>query len=701
MLPHLDGHTLLGELRNVPGQRRVFRSRLGGNDSVTRLLLSATVERGLAPVIEGLVLHGRGSVAGFDSDLVSTLEGYRAAARLNHPDPRWPTALAAGVTLEGYVYVTTRWLAGKPLHEVIAGGKDALAAGERLRIAAEVTAVLAALHAKNIAFGDLKPANLVLGPGGNVAVIDLDTLREVPDPLKYVPTTDLSRAWAAPEQAKAQRTYLSSDLWAWASLTEQLCDAESLEAWETALAACRAADPLERPRADSLYAHLHDVRRVLVDLRGRPITPEDARARALPVERPGTTAATDRSPGGPLPTERSPGSGPAPTERTPTSGPAPNGPAGTTGSRVHGAEGAPAPSATPPPERTGTASVARKGPGCGTLLAGAAALLVVACAGPLYVWDRKTVAEADGLADEAMATLRAHKTEPARNRKSQRATIVEAAEAAWDVRHTPRAAAVRALAHTWASGWQDIDARWNEERYDEDAEAVEAASGSKLPAAHLAEATLATAGCRLREGDARAGGDCARAQRALDAFDASVEGAKDLDWLRVEATWTRVLLLQALAAAESGPAAAADYRTAAVKACTASDPWRAAARVNGPELLEDCLRVAAEADDLAHFLQWGAELASAKGGAAANATLVKSWPGCEKERPLTKGTPRTPTAAWCNALGAAARGCNATAESYLDTMGSAVTLDAAALQTRVSGGTDVGCVSAGQKRGRL
>lgn len=354
-------------------------------------------------------------------------------------------------------------------------------------------------------------------------------------------------------------------------------------------------------------------------------------------------------------------------------------------------------------ERTASvpAAVARKGPGCGTLLAGVAALLVVACAGPIYVWDRGRVAEADRLADDAMATLQAHKTQREHNRKSQRAVIVEAAEAAWDVRHTPRAAAVRALAHAWASGWQDMDARWNQERYDEDAEAVQAAAASKLPAAHLAEATLATAACRLREGDARAGAECARAQRALDAFDARVAGTTDLGWMRVEATWTRVLLLQKLAASESRPAAAQDHRTAAMAACTVSAPWRAEAPVNGPELLEDCLRVAAEAGDLGNYLRWGRELVAANGGGNATSTLVKAWPGCEKERPAGNRGPRTPNGAWCNALAAAARGCDATATAYLGVMGPALSLEGADLLARVRAGTDDLCVSASQKRGKL
>ena len=208
----IAGHRLERKLRDVP-EREVWEGYFGETRCVIRILRGRTMPPGVARTLATVVLEGRGSFAALGEEIAMTLEGYGVAARLMADagtPPRWPLALSAGLTASGQPYVTTQWIEGTPLHE-LASPLSAAQAAEALGV---LVSTLAALHARRVAFGDLKLANLVLREDGGLALIDLDTVREVPAADDGAPTRDRTVNWAAPEQLIGGQTWLASDVWA-------------------------------------------------------------------------------------------------------------------------------------------------------------------------------------------------------------------------------------------------------------------------------------------------------------------------------------------------------------------------------------------------------------------------------------------------------------------------------------------------------
>lgn len=618
----LYGHEVEGVLREVPGARRVLRTRVHGAQCVTRVLLGARVGPELGPLIERVALQGRGSLAGVPEDLLLTLEGYKVAARLPQPDARWPQALAAGVTPDGLVFVTTRWIEGAPLDPA------ALPADRARDVAVAVAGILCELHAHHVVHGDLKPENLVLGPDGDVAIIDLDTLREVGGASLFAITRDITRSWAAPEQAGQQRTYLASDLWCWARLVERLFPGGAPAEWALALSACRHPDPLRRPHTARLLAHLHDVSEPLLDWQDRPVEPAPD-APSIPTA---PSVATERVPDA-ASTERVPdATGPTPSPRA----------------------------AAPPAPR-------KRRFGCLHVFGGMVLTPIVLCAGVATWWDRANAAEADRLAAETMVAIKAHKTSRELNSEAQRDKLREQAETAWQTHHTRRSGAVRALAVVWAQGWQDSRRAWNAERWAEGLAAVQDAEGRREEAeVLLAEGTLYAASCRLRREEASAAADCDHALSALEDVYALLPAGDDHHWLRVEAAWTEVLVRGEIARRQLGerlPEGATTVEAARAR-CQEAETWLPWAPVNGPELMQDCLRIQALAGDWPGYLHVADLLLDAdrQDGELGKSTLwhlyAAAGDGCDAvSLDRRRGEWHVKGPLWCLAAGNGARGC--------------------------------------------
>jgi hypothetical protein len=264
-IPH---HTPVSRLALKSGQREVWQTLYRGRPCATRILTSDRMNPVFAGLIKSVVVVGKGSAVAFSENVQLTLEGYRVAttlaAALPGPAP-WPRVVDAGLTDEGYVYVTTEWMDGETLHRL------PIDASLRFAVAQSLGSVLATLHHANVAYGDLKTENLVIDAFGNVSLIDLDTLREVPGPLLAVPLRDLTPEWAAPEQRNEQRTYLASDIWAFGILIRRLFAEDVPEPWQTLVAACRHPLPLERPNTTSLLRRLHNPDEPLLDWHDKPV----------------------------------------------------------------------------------------------------------------------------------------------------------------------------------------------------------------------------------------------------------------------------------------------------------------------------------------------------------------------------------------------------------------------------------------------
>ncbi len=636
-------------IREVPGQRRVSRALVGGQPCVTRVLLHTRLSPGLGPLVEKIVLHGHGSMLGIiPEELQLTLEGYRVAARLPRdvgPPLPWTRAVAAGVDPEGHAWISTGWIEGTPLHHVPAPDPE----DARVR-ALDALRILLLLHGRLVTYGDFKSENLVLRPDGTIALIDLDTLREVAEPTGWAPTRDLTRSWAAPEQEHAQRTYLASDLWSWARLVEHLFPGGAPDPWRGALDACRFPDPLRRPRTDALLAHL-ELGGALVDWNGRPVESGGAAAHGASTYEGGGT------------TERVPDNTPAWTMERVPDGATERVPDTTTGPRTPATLRPATPvkvveETAPRPRRTSY--------GCLWWFLGAVAAPFALCAGLGIAWDRAQVAEANAAADDALAALKANKTRPELNRdKTQRDVLRGMAEDAYEVRGTPRSAAVRALATVWSQGWQDSGQTWSEARFAEGMRAVEAAP-AREPEALLARATLEGAACRLDRDSVTAAVSCAHALDTLADVMKRLPADAEHHWMRVEAAWTEILVRSELVAqaTAAGNPEAATHLDAARDLCTHAETWLPYAPVNGPELFQDCLRLAGAADDVERYLRWGDLLLDADraDGVVSQSTLRHLYGGgglgCEAtsvEKRRGDWTVRGP--AWCVALGHAARGC--------------------------------------------
>lgn len=640
----IPNHTPVVRLGGTPGQREVWRTEYLGRACVTRIIARDRLHVNLAASIRRIVLQGHGSAVNLPENVQLTIEGYRVAARLppmydpEGPgaagvggEPRWPRVLDAGLTAEGFVYVTTEWIDGAPLAKI-----QPVPIHLRVPIARGVGRILAVLHGANVAYGDLKAENLVIGPNGEVSLIDLDTMREVPAPHLAIQTRDLTVSWAAPEQTQEQQTYLASDLWAYGRLVRELFDEEVPEAWREMVAACSHRHPLDRPRTVSLVARLHDPEAPLTNWHEEPLRPFTPGPNLLP----GAEGITQRV--------EDTGSDHARTERvsetttTPTAG------------RI-------APAAERVLERLpATAEPSYALRSCLIIPLVGGLLGLGTCVGLMTWWDRSQIALADVAADEALSALKAYKTRPEINKDtSQRSAIRVQADAAFETRETPHATAVRALALVWEQGWQDASRKWDAQRYDG---AIAALSGAAdEPAAWMARATVEGGACRLNQTDARSAGHCDRALDAIESLRKSLPDADEWHWLRVEASWTEVLVRGELAeqavAAKTGEAT--QRLSAVLTACKAATPYLSFGPVNAIELEQDCLDYSGLAGDWASYFEYADYLFDHDLAKDVVPKVYKAaGPGCEDTSVTTRrGDWVIKGAPWCTAVGNAARGC--------------------------------------------
>ena len=662
-------------LRDIPGQRRVFRHEHEGRACVTRVILEDRVPAQRAELIRSLVLDGGASLVGVSEKVAPTIEGYRVAAlHLERDDPEWTNAVDAGVNTDGHCFITTRWMEGIPLSD---DAVMALPETERRALVLHVLAVLSRLHARLVAYGDLKPQNLVRTGEGRVCLIDLDTLRRVPAPTTGAIAIDLTPHWAAPEQKHRTEIWLASDLWAWEKLVGHLLPEGAPDAWAGGLAACRRRDPARRPSTASLLAHCTGGGELVAcdgtTIHGR--SPDgDADEDADPIVPAGQTERvetrrTDAHRGQPRGTE---------TERVDDARRAPAG--GRSGPRSGGSMA----------ETTGSAvsavarNVLKDRPGCLGWLSGmtSGALIAVAAAGIVGVgawswWSMRVREDAERRAETTLDALKVHKTDPAHNGKGERERLASDATAAWEEARTPRTCAIYALASVWQQGWHFTGA-WDPARFASGESIVNDVHCRDEAEALLARGTLFAGACIRRfGGDTPSPEHCATAITALTAFQARLPDGDAHNWLRVEGAWQEVRARRALAGRylQTGNAEATSMLADAMARCTtANADWLSYAPVNGPEMMEDCLGIAGLAEDPTHYLLF-ADAFTASGLPTERKERAKKVSHLYNEAGLhcgdvalkwkSNGWSATGPA-WCMALGHAARHCGGAATSVIN-----------------------------------
>jgi hypothetical protein len=575
------------KVKEGAGARVVLRTRFRGRDAVTRVVgTCAAIPRQYGPIVRALSVQGRGATAGLPEDAILVLEGYRSAARL-HTVPGIPEVLDAGVLAvgaldpriallpagAGWLYVTTRWMDGQALDAVW----SRLTGAERDAALRSILERLCDVHAAGVVYADLKPGNVILGPDGEVSLIDLDTIREVGDERAPAATVDLTRHYAAPEQQRDRVSFLPSDLYAFGVMAARLvgggvpCDAavprDIPAPWDRVVAACLRAEPFQRPRARDVLAALREP--------GAPLPAWD-----------GSPAAEDA-------TERVPDAAGGATERVPE----PPEDRDTDSSEPDGE-----PTAAPSPWR-------RRRRWAGIVLAIGT---ILGCTGLVgrVAWDMHERTGAQTAASLALADLRAYKTDPVKNLDGRMLEgIVTRAQAARRRADTPYTRGVYALAWIWSTEWHHKSGgrSFNQAKQSE-GDAITAIGTHPTSEALFARGMYEGAICVHRTtADAERQRACDDALRRLDGALGLLRPDPDDDWIRVEVLWAAEMVQRKIATRmwEAGDRAGARAEGSRIlQRCAVAEPLLGAAPVNGVELAEDCVRVASLAGDVVAYLHW-------------------------------------------------------------------------------------------------
>lgn len=131
----------------------------------------------------------------------------RATSSINHPHI---LVVHDFGELDGRPFIVTELVEGETIRERLLRGPIAL--DEAVRVSEQVTAALAATHARGIVHRDIKPENVMLRPDGYVKVLDFGLVKLMPaaDAVAETTRTELGRVlgtthYLSPEQARGIR----------------------------------------------------------------------------------------------------------------------------------------------------------------------------------------------------------------------------------------------------------------------------------------------------------------------------------------------------------------------------------------------------------------------------------------------------------------------------------------------------------------
>src|SRR5215831_14526762 len=135
----------------------------------------------------------------------------RAIAALNHPH-------ICQIHDVGPDYLVLEYIEGKPL-------KGPAAAGEAVRLAAQIAEALDAAHRKGVLHRDLKPANILVTPEGFAKLLDFGLAKHVTDPEETATiegTVLGTAAYMAPEQAAGKPLDARADVFSFGAVLYEL-----------------------------------------------------------------------------------------------------------------------------------------------------------------------------------------------------------------------------------------------------------------------------------------------------------------------------------------------------------------------------------------------------------------------------------------------------------------------------------------------
>ncbi len=208
--------------------------------------------------------------------------------RLDHPAlPR----IVDIIEEENEIYVVMDYIEGKSLDRVLAE-RGSLPEKTVLSWAAQICDALLYLHSRNppIIYRDMKPANVMLCPGGKIRIIDFGIAREYKEKSRSDTTVLGTRGYASPEHYGARQTDIRSDIYTLGMTLHHLLTGVSprtpgyiyhpVRFWKPTLSAgietvidkCTALDPDDRyQNCLELKYDLEHIEHLTENLRGKQI----------------------------------------------------------------------------------------------------------------------------------------------------------------------------------------------------------------------------------------------------------------------------------------------------------------------------------------------------------------------------------------------------------------------------------------------
>ena len=145
-----------------------------------------------------------------EADTRRFLREARATSTLDHPNIC--TVYEIDETEDGRLFIAMSFCEGETLKRKIERGP--LAVGEAARVAAQIASGLAAAHSKGIVHRDVKPANVIVAPGGRVKIVDFGIAKlEDQSRLTRDGTAVGTAGYMAPEQICGEEIGPRTDLW--------------------------------------------------------------------------------------------------------------------------------------------------------------------------------------------------------------------------------------------------------------------------------------------------------------------------------------------------------------------------------------------------------------------------------------------------------------------------------------------------------
>jgi serine/threonine protein kinase len=135
------------------------------------------------------------------------------AARLNHPNV---VRMYDIFEEDGRPWIVMEFIPHRSLRDIVATGGP-LSPGQAAHIGLGILAALRAAHEAGVLHRDVKPGNILLGPGGRVVLTDFGIARAYGSPALTLTTPDIlvgSPSYIPPERARGGQAGTAGDLWA-------------------------------------------------------------------------------------------------------------------------------------------------------------------------------------------------------------------------------------------------------------------------------------------------------------------------------------------------------------------------------------------------------------------------------------------------------------------------------------------------------